>query len=123
MKFAIILAVLLASACSEDEYTWGEVSQQLSFAYCEALDSCGYGSGEEWVSRCKSHTKFHLCDQVGTCSVVMPQGSVAVVDECLAAFTGPDYAVPSSWQCFALGYGVSPVECAGVWEIEPGTEE
>lgn len=118
-----LLAMLMMSGCGSDSdvYTWGDLSYQVSLAYCEALNKCEY-LDKDRVSICADHSMWHLCVPDSTCETEIDEDdAVAAMDACDAALK---VAVKDPNACFVIAaFNVLPPECQAVFDLAPEPEE
>lgn len=113
-----LLAVCLVAACGGDEekYTWGDVSTELSVAYCDKFYACyaeqGGIASEAVVDSCARHNTWHLCEEDNSCDRAVAEGAEALVEACVDA-------MPSTDCYFLTNWGVGPVECNPVFDLKP----
>lgn len=118
--FALALAVGLyfVAGCGDTEetpYTWGDVSLELSTAYCTAVaDPCGY---QVDVELCVEHSTWHLCNADRSCDreIADPVAAHATVAACAEAFATLD----GDGCYFLIAWGVAPEECGPIWDLKP----
>lgn len=119
MKTTIALLVLLTACSGEDPfdqpYTWGDVVDEFSVAFCGSLQTCSLISETE---RCVEHAYWHMCDGWDTCDTPVDEfvAREALVD-CVI-----DFENPTGLSCVALQWGNSPRSCNEVWELQPEHE-
>lgn len=114
MRKAIMVLALLAGCGSDAVYTWGELSEAVSEAYCTAQATCGYLS-DGAVDLCTEHATWHLCDAKRSCDSELPEEARAATEACEDALAALDDS-----GCYWLGFwGVLPTGCNDVWKYEP----
>ncbi len=107
----LILSVLLAACGTEESFTWGDATSELSEAFCDRIESC-YGPSDR--AECVAHLEFHFCLD-GTCGEALPDEAEAETSACVEAMADAD--------CTALAfYGIVPAECGPILDREPAGE-
>ncbi len=119
MKNLLLCATLLTvSGCGDDAvetYTWGDVSIELSVAFCSALEVCSGREVDQPV--CLEHTRFHLCETGHTCDVELEEGAEAASAMCVEGLARLD---PAGLECYLLStWGAPPHDCDKIWTFEP----
>jgi len=113
---ALLAACLVACGGGDTPYTWGNVSSEVSVAYCDKFYACYAEQGgvatEAVVDSCARHNTWHLCEDDNSCGLVMPEGAEELVQACVDAMPSAD--------CFFLtNFSVGPVECNPVFDLKP----
>ncbi len=109
MKNLLMIAVLSIACGGPEPDTWGNASEDIVVAYCDALGAC-YEWDEGAVTTCIKHTAFHLCEIDDTCDVEISEERRTDVDACVLDM--PDQ------NCFLLAWGALPVSCDPALEQE-----
>ncbi len=123
-KLALVLCLM---ACGDAEeappdatppYTWGDLAEGVTTAYCNALvDPCRYSVDVEF---CVKHNAWHLCETDGTCDAPVEQ---AAAEEALAA-CAEALASSDDTECYLMrSYGVVPEECQAVFDLKPQLQD
>ena len=112
LLFSLILIACKDTKLADTPYTWGDVTEEMSEAYCSKLAECGIVSDEE---RCYEHSLFHMCELEVTCNVEMDEEVADLNAECVNQINdieGPD-------ACYNLGWGFLPDPCLDVFGFMP----
>ena len=107
-----LLITMVSCGDSEDPpYNWGDMSAELSSAYCQARVTCHW---EDDTDRCYRHSYSHLCGLEDTCSEKVPDTAEADMLTCSEALAELDEDA-----CFYLLFGLLPDSCNVVWDYQP----
>lgn len=126
MKYIWLICLIFCINCS-DRYTWGEASEEISEAYCEALNHCTNDSlGNEYINKCIKHSVFHLCELDKTCNEEIGSDGEDAVNECMNALehtyekNEDDSFKDGGEGCIRLLFvGALPSECSKFFEYRP----
>lgn len=112
MKYALIILVVLTSACDDNAEvlppaTWGEAGAEIAAAVCDRLDECGAYIG----LTCEETIVSYICGMDGNCETEV---SGEIWDAAMACTNAIE-----EFFCPILEDGYLPAECADFWTFEP----
>ena len=80
----LLMSLMASSGCRwgyDDPVTWGDVTTELSEAYCYSLQECRPDLHTE-PEKCVSHNVFHFCELNGTCDWPATLEHAEGIDQC-----------------------------------------
>ncbi len=112
MRLVLLLAATFGCGDNETVYTWGDLSQAVSEAYCTRGETCEVGIEYE---SCLTHSVFHLCGLPDNCDSVLSPEAEAYAQLCADTLL----STPDNYCTITYYFGALPPSCYEAFSYEP----